>query len=71
MLRIGFTIAEKHGTGCGAGIDILKMESSELLLLSSSGACGCVRRSCPVRVLYLFDAASNVAVKLVAEGLVV
>ena len=25
----------------------------------------------PVRVLYLFDAASNIAVKLVAEGLVV
>ena len=42
----------------------LKMESGELLLFSSSVANGCVRRSCPVRVLYLFDAASNMAVRL-------
>jgi hypothetical protein len=53
--------------------NIPKMESGELLLLvpSNSVAKGCVRRSCPVRVLYLFDAASNIAVKLVAEGSVV
>ena len=49
----------------------LKMESGELLLFSSSVANGCVRRSCPVRVLYLFDAASNMAVKFVVEALVV
>ena len=48
-----------------------KMESGELPLLSSSVANGCVRRSCPVRVLYLFDAASNIAVKLVEGASVV
>ena len=56
---------------CACFRNTAKMESGELLLLSSSEANGCVRRSCPVRVLYLFDAASNIAVKLVAEGLVV
>ena len=45
-----------------------KMESGELLLVSSSVASGCVRRSCPVRVLYLFDAASNIAMKFVVEA---
>ena len=44
-----------------------RIESGESLLLSSSVANGCVRRSCPVRVLYSFDAASNIAVKM-AEG---
>ena len=44
-----------------------KMESGESLLPSSSVANGCVRRSCPVRVLYSFDAASNMVVKI-AEG---
>jgi len=38
------------------------MESGELLL-SSAAANGWVRRSCPVRDLYRFDAASNIAVK--------
>ena len=45
-----------------------KMESGELLLLSNSVAKGCVRRSCPVRVLYLFDASSNIAVKVAEES---
>ena len=56
---------------CACFRNTSKMESGELLLLSSSVANGCFRRSCPVRDLYLFDAASNIAVKLVTEGSVV
>jgi hypothetical protein len=29
---------------------------------------GCVPRLCPVRLLYSFDAAANIAVKLAVEG---
>lgn len=47
-----------------------KIVSGELLL-SSSVTNGCVSRSCPVRILYSFDAASNIAVKLAVEGSVV
>jgi hypothetical protein len=38
------------------------------LLRSSSVANGCVPKFCPVRLLYSFDAASNIAVRLAAEG---
>ena len=47
-----------------------KTEYGELEL-SRARATGCVPRSCPVRVLYSFDAASNIAVNLgVEESLV-
>lgn len=43
------------------------MDSGELLR-SSSVTNGCVPRFCPVRLLYSFDATSNIAVKLAVEG---
>ncbi len=42
-------------------------ESGELEV-SNAAANGCVPRSCLVRVLYPFDAASNIAVNLAVEG---
>src|SRR5712691_2649559 len=47
------------------------MTESGELELSNSAASGCVCRSCFVSVLYSFDAASNIAVKLAVERSVV
>jgi hypothetical protein len=80
MKRI-FTIGVNHAINlssplqnlskaCACFRNTLMTESGELEF-SNAAANGCVSRSCFVSVLYLFDAASNIAVKLVVERSVV
>ncbi len=51
---------------CACVRNIFKTESGELQF-SSAAAKECLPKSCFVRVLYSFDAASNIAVKLAVE----
>ena len=55
---------------CACFRNIFTTESGELEF-SNARANGCVSRSCFVSVLYSFDAASNIAVKLAVERSVV
>lgn len=57
----------KLSSACACFRNTPKIDPGELLW-SSSVANGCVPRLCPVKLLYLFDAASNIAVKLTVEG---